>query len=97
MVGSNTIVNCPVTPQDIKSSDKIFVPDVPSMKGKSVKRRPEDVVSSYIKISKEILSIDTVLEFSVKVMLVNKLAFLVSVSRRLKFTTIKYIPNTYEK
>ena len=81
MVGSNTIVNFPVTPQDIKISDKIFVPDVPSMKGKSIRRRPEAIVSEYAKISKEILIMDMVLEVSFDVMFVNNLAFLVSVSR----------------
>ena len=59
MVISNMIVNCPVTPRDIKNSNKICVPDVPYMKGKSFRRRPEDVVSDYIEIPKEILSMDT--------------------------------------
>ena len=37
------------------------------------------------------------LEVSVDIMFFNKLDFLVSVSKRLKFTTIKYIPNRSEK
>ena len=34
MVCSNMITNFPVAPRDIKKSDKIFVPDVPSKKDK---------------------------------------------------------------
>ena len=81
MVSSNMIVNFPVMPQYIKNADNIFGPDVPSMKGKSIRRRPEAIVSEYVKISKEILIMDMVLEVSVDVMFVNNLAFLVSVSR----------------
>ena len=97
MESSNTIVNFPVTPQDIKNADKIFGPDVPSMKGKSFRRIPEAVVSNYVKIPKEILSMDTGLEVSVNVMFISKLAFLVSVSKRLKVTTIEYIHIRSEK
>ena len=93
MVSSNMILNCPVAPQDIKNTDNIFGPDVPSMKGKFVRRCLEAVFYNYVNIPKEILSMDTGLEVFVGVMFVNNLAFLVSVSRRLKFTTIDYIPN----
>ena len=97
MVISNMIVNCPVTPQDIKKYDEIFGPNVPSMKRKSVRRRPEAVVSDYVEIPKYILSMDTGLEVFIDVMFVNNLAFLVSVSRRLNFTKIEYIPNRSDK
>ena len=40
---------------------------------------------------------ETGLEVPVNIMFVNKLAFLISVSRRIKFTTIEYIPNRSEK
>ena len=97
MVSSNTIVNFLVTPQDKTNSDKIFRTNAPSMTGKSVRRHPEDVVFDYVEIPKDILSMDTGLEVSVDVMLVNKLEFLVSVSKQLKFTTIQYIPIRSEK
>jgi hypothetical protein len=34
MVRANMIQNCPVTPTDITTSNKIFGPDVASLKGK---------------------------------------------------------------
>ena len=88
MVSSNIIVNCPFTPQDLKKSDNIFGPDVPSMKGKYVRRSPESVVYDYVNTPKKILSMNTGLEVSINFMFINKLAFLVSVSKQLKFTTI---------
>ena len=93
MVSSNIIVNFPVTPQDVKNSDKIFGPDVLSIKGKSIRRCLEAVVSNYVNTPKEILSMDTGLEVFVGVVFVNKLAFLVSVIRRLKLT-LRYVINS---
>ena len=72
-------------------------PDVPSMKGKYVRRSPESVVSYYVNTPKKILSMNTGLEVSINVMFINKLAFLVSVSKQLKFNTIEYIPKRPEK
>ena len=43
------------------------------------------------------MSINTGLEVFLDIFFVNKLAFLVSVRKRLKFTAIKYIPNSSEK
>ena len=91
------INNLPVTFPNIHNTNKIFGPDVPSMKVKSVRRRPEAVVSNYVEISKEILDMNTNLEVSVDVMFINKLTFLVSTSKRLNFTTVEYIPNRSEK
>ena len=82
MASSNMIVNFPVTPADIKNANKIFDPDVPCMKVKLVRRCPEAVVPDYVDILEDILSMNTVLEVSVDVIFVNKLAFLVSVSKR---------------
>ena len=59
IVNYNMIVHCPATPQDIKNADNIFGPDVPFMKGKSFRRRPEAVVSNYFDIPKDILTMKT--------------------------------------
>jgi hypothetical protein len=37
MVSSNMITNCPVTPTDISAANKIFGPNVASIKGKTVR------------------------------------------------------------
>ena len=47
MVRSNMIVNYPVTFSDIKNSKLIFGPDITSLKGKSVRRKPDSVVTDY--------------------------------------------------
>ena len=67
------------------------------MKEKSVRRKPEAVVSNYMETPEDILSMITGLEVLVDIMFVDNLAFLVSVSKRLNFTTIEYIPNRSKK
>ena len=39
------IVNCPVTFEDVKNTKLIFVPDVTSLKEKSVRHNPASVVN----------------------------------------------------
>ena len=91
MVRSNMIVNCPVTFSDVKNDKLIFGPDITSLKGKSVRRKPASVVTDYVEIPREILESRKELEVSTDIMFINKLPFLVRISRRLKFTTIEYL------
>ena len=88
MVRSNIIVNCPVTFDDVKNSELIFVPDITSLKEKSVRSKPASVVTDSVEIPREILELRKDLEVSTYIMFINKLPFLVSISQGLKFTTI---------
>ena len=91
MVRSNIIVNCPITFSDVKKSKLVFGPDITSLKGKPVRRKPASVVTDYIEIPREILESHKELEVSTDIMFINKIPFLVSISRRLKLTTIEYL------
>ena len=83
MVHSNMIYNCPVTLQDVKNAKLIFGPDVTSLEGKSVRHKPDSVVTNYVDIPREILESLKELEVSTDIMFINKLIFLVSISRGL--------------
>ena len=96
IVRSNRIYHCPVTLQDVKNSTLVFGTDATSLKGKSVSRKPASVVTDYVEIPREILESLKELEVSTDIMFINKLFFLVSISRGLKFTTIEYISNRSE-
>ena len=50
MVRSNMIVNFPVTFSDVKKAKLIFGPDITSLKRKSMRRKPDIVVTDYIEI-----------------------------------------------
>ena len=88
MVRSNMIVNCPVTFSYVKNAKLIFGPDITSLKGESVRRKPASVVTNYVEIPREILEPRKELEVSTDIMFIKKLLLLVRIRRWLKFTTI---------
>ena len=71
MVHSNMIVNCPVTFDDVKNAKLVFGPDITSLKGKSVRRKPASH-TDYVEISREILESRKDLEVSTDIMFVKK-------------------------
>ena len=92
MINSNMISNFPVTATDINSAHKIFGRNVSILKQKTVREQPPLVTSEYIAIPKHIRDITQRITVAADVMLLNGLAFMVSVSHGLKFTTLEYMP-----
>ena len=91
MVRLNMIVNFPVIFDNIKNAKLIFGPDITLLKGKSVRRKPASIVKDYAEIPREILDSCKELEVLMDIISINKLPFLVSISRELKFNTIEYL------
>jgi hypothetical protein len=83
-VEHNVIGNNPFTRRDIRIAKKIFRPDVPAMKGKTVKRKSkmprEDDVSD---IPSNILKEYSKVHLSIDVMHVNGIKFLISHSKHI--------------
>jgi hypothetical protein len=92
MVSSNMITNCPVTPTDIIAANKIFGPNVASIKGKTVRITQEPVLTSHVKIPQDILDLNKEITITADVMFVDGLGFMVTNSRGVKFTTSEYVP-----
>ena len=61
-----------------------------------MRRKPDSVVADYVEIPREILESRKDMEVSTDIMFINKIPFLVSISRGLKFTTIEYLSNKIE-
>lgn len=89
MIRSNLIPNCPVTPYDVRVADKIFAPNVGALKGKMVQRKPSPVELDVVHVPPEIKSELKNITVAINIMFVNEIPFLVSVSRRVKFTTVE--------
>jgi hypothetical protein len=56
-----------------------------------VRNTSDPVTADYVAILKEILDINKEVTISVEVMFVSKLPFVTTISRNIKFTTIKYV------
>jgi hypothetical protein len=92
MVRSNMIKNCPVTSKSVSAANKIFGPEIASIKGKTTRRKPEPVVTDYVKVPKAILDLNRDVTLTANVMFVDGIPFLVTNSRKIKFTTSEYVP-----
>ena len=48
LVETGGILNCPVTAHDIRRAERIYGPDIPSLKGKTKTQKPLDATVEYI-------------------------------------------------
>jgi hypothetical protein len=94
LANKGRIVNCDVTRQDILNAEDIFGPDIGSLKGKTVRQASDQVLSSgLIPIPALIMDHYRKIILGVDVMKVNKMPFLVSISRAIKFGTVAWLKN----
>jgi len=93
IIKMNFINNCPVTTEDIDLSERIYGPDVASLKGKTVRQSPAPVVKDVIEIPRELIASQYNVDLCIDTTFVNSLAFLTTVSKAIKFRTCDYIQN----
>jgi hypothetical protein len=84
----NIIQSCPVTVEDVNISEKIFGPDMSSLKGKSTRRKPKPVRSDLIEISKEIITKQHDIDLCMDAMYVNECGMLTAIDRTIKFRSL---------
>jgi hypothetical protein len=84
----NVFQNCPVTVEDVNISEKIFGPDISSLKGKSARRKPKPVRSDLIEIPKEIITKHRDIDLCMDAMDVNECGMLTVIDRTIKFRSL---------
>jgi hypothetical protein len=92
MVSGNLIKNCPITTTDITNARKIFGPDLASIRGKTVRWTPAPVVADYVAVPCLLVEQNGIVRMAADVFFVDGTAFLVSLSRRIKFITMEHVP-----
>ena len=85
LVGRNLIPNCPVTVQDIKNAEFIWGPDLGSLKGKTARRQSPAVQTQSYPIPIQIMQQYRMVTLSADIMFVNRIPFLMTISRHIKF------------
>jgi hypothetical protein len=92
MVRSNIIRNCPVSTIDITNAHKMFGLNIAMLTVKPVRRTPEGVMTDYVEVPSDIINLKKNITLEVDNMFVYGLPFMVSISRKIKFTTVEYFP-----
>ncbi|KAI2491389.1 Reverse transcriptase (RNA-dependent DNA polymerase) [Fragilaria crotonensis] len=93
IVEKNQLPNCPVTRDDIIAAERIFGPDLGSLKGKTVHKRPDPVKIDHANIPGSVVSRYRNVVLAGDIMFVNKLPFFVTISRHIKFGTSELLTN----
>jgi hypothetical protein len=93
IVEKNQLPNCPVTRDDIIAAERIFGPDLGSLKGKTVHKRPDPVKIDYANIPGSVMSRYRNVVLAGDIMFVNKLPFFLTISRHIKLSTSELLTN----
>ena len=91
IVGNNQLPNCTITRDDILAAEHIFGPDVGSLKGKTVRKAPNQVRPTMGSIPHEIMERYKDITLCADIMFVNSIPFLITMSRNIKFITAEML------
>jgi len=91
LIRMNTIKNNPVTTTDIEIAEKIFGPDIASLKGKTTRRMPVPVVEDRIEIPRELIAAQYSVTLCLDGMKVNGIPFLTTISKNIMYRTAQYV------
>jgi hypothetical protein len=91
MVRGNMMRNRPMTPDNITNMSTIFGPLLASIRGKTVQRTPAPVVADYVEAPRSVVQNNIIVTMAADVFFVDGTAFLITVSRCIKFITAEYM------
>ncbi len=84
IVQMNLLPNCSITTKDIMAAEDIFGPNLGSLKGKTVTRQGEHVTTEHVDLPMIIMSRCRDIVLCIDIMFVNKIPFLMTISRCIK-------------
>ena len=92
-VSQSLLHDCPTTLTDVTNAQTIFGPSLPRMKGTSVRTKPIRMEPDYVRIPREIVEMNRNVTLVGDVLFVCGLPFLITLSRRIRFVTLQFMPN----
>jgi hypothetical protein len=91
VIRSNQIKDCPVTIQDIDVATKIWGKNIATLKGKKTRSKTHPVARDYVKVTKELLKLHKEIFLTADIFFVNKIPFLLKLSRKICFTAVNHL------
>jgi hypothetical protein len=92
LVSRNLINNCPFSSSNVSNARAIFGPDLASVRGKTVRKKPAPVVGDYVAVPRMLVEANKVITLAADVFFVDGTPFLLTVGWHLKFVTAKHVP-----
>ena len=93
VIRSNQIRNCPVTVQDVDVAFKIWGKNIPALKGKTTREKPNVVARDLVKVPTKLLNLHNEVFLTADVFFVNKIPFFLTLSRKTCFTAVNHLAN----
>ena len=75
----NIIQNCPVTVKDVSIAEKIYGPDISSLKGKSTRWKPKPMEKDTTEIPKELIAKNHDNDLCIDMMFMNECGMLTAI------------------
>ncbi len=91
LVSNNMITNCPVTTTATTNVRRIFDRDLADVRGKTVQWAPAPVVGDYVEVPKGVIERNETVTLAADMFFVDRIAFLLTVSRNIKFTMAEHV------
>ena len=85
--------NCDVTPGDLKAAEDIYGPNLASLQGKTVRRATTIGRGHTEPVPERVYATHKHCDLSTDIMFVNKIPFLATLSRGIRFGTVSALPN----
>ena len=93
IIKNNLLPNIPISINDVLNAERIFGPNLGSIKGKTVRSKPSPVKIAEIDLPSDIQELYGDVELSGDIMFVNKIPFFISISHKIKFGTAEALKN----
>eukprot|EP00978_Attheya_sp_CCMP212_P017186 scaffold45596_cov58-Attheya_sp.AAC.9 len=88
----NVVQDNPITIEDVKLAEKVFGPDVATLKGKTTRRKLIPVVEDMIPVPRELIQAQQHVTLTMDGLTINSLKFLATISKNLYYRTAHFVP-----
>jgi hypothetical protein len=93
IIKNSLLPHAKITANDIQNAELIYGKDIGAIQEKTTRNQPSPVVTDYVNVPEDVMSVHKRITLAADIMYVNKIPFMLTVSRVIQFTTIEKLNN----